>query len=104
VEFRARGIELLTQYRMVDEFVGVYWNPLCGKRLPAVLGIWAADDVPIVATILNSTEGWKNMLGLEDTKVSVNVVMMRALVSTCPPAALITLSSNGKESLVCLLI
>ena len=51
---------------------------MCSKRLPAVLLFQRADDMPIVATILDRTEGRKRIVGLEDTKVSVNVVMMRA--------------------------
>lgn len=68
LEFCAGKIKLLTQYRLEDEFVDVYRNPLCGKCLPAVLVFQRADDVPIVAMVLNRTEGRKRIVGLEDAR------------------------------------
>jgi hypothetical protein len=68
LEFGACGIKPLTQYGLDDELVNVYWNPLCGKRPPPVLVVWAADNMPIVTVVFNRAEGWKRIVGLEHTR------------------------------------
>jgi hypothetical protein len=68
LEFGACGFKPLAQYRFDDELVDVYRNPLRRKRLPAVLVFRTTYNVPIVAMVFNRTEGWKSIIGLQDTK------------------------------------